>query len=351
VTESRAGADGAILEVRDLRKYFPIEKGFLRRAVGHVRAVDDVTFAMRRGEVLGLVGESGCGKTTTARLILRAIAPTAGEILFRRPDGRQTDLATLRTGELKEVRRHVQMIFQDPYASLNPRRTVQQIIAEPLVNYRFDRVEIPDRVEAILTLVGLDPRARNRYPHAFSGGQRQRIGIARALVLNPSLVVCDEPVSALDVSVQAQILNLLDDLRRKLQLSYLFIAHDLSVVSHVCDRVAVMYLGRIVELAGVRALFRRPLHPYTRVLISAVPEPDPRIPWLEETLVGEVGDPSVALPGCAFAPRCSHAADLCTTRRPVLSDLAPRHGGEPHRTACLRADELRADGTFGPLRR
>jgi peptide/nickel transport system ATP-binding protein len=343
-----SGPDGAILRVRGLKKYFPIEKGFLRRRVGEVRAVDDVSFEMRRGEVLGLVGESGCGKTTTARTILRALDATAGEILFTRPDRTTVDLATVETRSLKAVRRDIQMIFQDPYSSLNPRRTVNQILAEPLLNYGFEKGAITDRIEQMLDLVGLNPKYKSRYPHAFSGGQRQRIGIARALVLNPSLVVADEPVSALDVSVQAQILNLLQDLQQELGLSYLFIAHDLSVVSHICDRVAVMYLGKIVELAESQDLFTRPLHPYTRVLIAALPEPDPRIPWLEETPTGEVGDPTKPLPGCPFAPRCKYAEPRCHESKPPLE--AAGTGDRPHLVACFRSAELVERGIFQDLR-
>ncbi|HSE94648.1 MAG TPA: oligopeptide/dipeptide ABC transporter ATP-binding protein, partial [Methylomirabilota bacterium] len=280
-----------LLEVRALRKHFPIQKGFLRRVVGHVRAVDDVSFHVMTGETLSLVGESGCGKTTTARCILRALVPTDGQILFRSGDGTVLDVAILPKSRLRPLRRQMQMIFQDPFSSLNPRRTLLDIVAEPLVANRVGtRREQVDRVAELLRLVGLRPEYMRRYPHAFSGGQRQRVGIARALALSPSLVVADEPVSALDVSVQAQILNLMLDLQAQLGLTYLFVAHDLSVVKHVSDRVAVMYVGRIVELAETERLFTRPRHPYTEALLSAVPVPDPRARSQRIVLEGEVAD-------------------------------------------------------------
>jgi peptide/nickel transport system ATP-binding protein len=273
-----AGGEGLLLEVNNLQKFYPIRRGFLRKVVGHVRAVDDVSFDIRRGETLALVGESGCGKTTTSRCILRAVTPTAGEILFRTDGGDVVDIATLPRDRLRPLRPQMQMIFQDPYSSLNPRMTILNIVGEPLlVNGVTNRQERIDRVEELLRLVGLRPEFMRRYPHAFSGGQRQRIGIARALALNPSLVVADEPVSALDVSVQAQILNLLLDLQQRLGLTYLFVAHDLSVVKHLSDRVAVMYVGKIVELAERDQLFHAPKHPYSAALLSAVPKPDPRL--------------------------------------------------------------------------
>jgi peptide/nickel transport system ATP-binding protein len=325
-----------LLEVNGLKKYFPIRRGVLQRVVGHVRAVDDVSFFVEKGECLSLVGESGCGKTTTSRCILRAIPPTAGEILFRPEDGPVVNVATLSKAALRPLRRQMQMIFQDPFSSLNPRRTLLDIVAEPLVaNQIGTRQEQLDRVAELLKLVGLRPEYMRRYPHAFSGGQRQRIGIARALALNPSLVVADEPVSALDVSVQAQILNLLLRLQRQLGLTYLFVAHDLSVVKHVSDRVAVMYVGRIVEMAPTAALFATPRHPYTEALMSAVPKPDPRLRSQRIVLEGEVADPANPPPGCYFHPRCRYARDLCRTATPQLAELQPGHFVSCHRAADL----------------
>jgi len=325
-----------LLEVTGLKKYFPIRRGVLQRLVGHVRAVDDVSFFVEQGECLALVGESGCGKTTTARCILRAIPPTAGEILFRPEDGVVVDVATLSKAALRPLRRQMQMIFQDPFSSLNPRRTLLNIVAEPLVANKIGtRQERIDRVAELLRLVGLRPEYMRRYPHAFSGGQRQRIGIARALALNPSLVVADEPVSALDVSVQAQILNLLLRLQNQLGLTYLFVAHDLSVVKHVSDRVAVMYVGRLVEMAPTAALFATPRHPYTEALMSAVPKPDPRLRSQRIVLEGEVADPANPPPGCYFHPRCRYAADPCRTVTPQLAELTPGHFVSCHRAAEL----------------
>lgn len=269
-----------LLDVRGLSKYFPIHAtGFRRRVTGLTKAVDDISFELAAGEALGLVGESGCGKTTTARCLLRALVPTAGEVRFRLPDGRRVDLARLSDRELKPIRQHAQMVFQDPYSSLNPRMTVRDIVGEPLVIHRLARgAELDDRVSEILGRVGLQPEHRSRYPHAFSGGQRQRIGIARALIMRPSLIVCDEATSALDVSVQAQVLDLLKELQRDFRLTYLFVAHNLDVVRGFCDRVAVMRKGRIVELARTSDIFAAPRHPYTRILLSAVPSPDPDVP-------------------------------------------------------------------------
>ena len=325
-----------LLEVIGLKKFFPIRRGVMQRVVGHVRAVDDVSFFVEKGECLSLVGESGCGKTTSSRCILRAIHPTAGQILFRPEDGSVVDMAKLSKGELRPLRRQMQMIFQDPFSSLNPRRTLLDIVAEPLVaNGIGNRRERLDRVAELLKLVGLRPEYMRRYPHAFSGGQRQRIGIARALALNPSLVVADEPVSALDVSVQAQILNLMLRLQDQLGLTYLFVAHDLSVVKHVSDRVAVMYVGRIVEMAPTAPLFATPKHPYTEALMSAVPKPDPRLRSQRIVLEGEVADPANPPSGCYFHPRCRYAVESCRTETPQLQEIQPGHFVSCHRAAEL----------------
>ena len=329
-----------ILEVKNLRKYFPIRRGLLRRVVGYVRAVDDISFVIGRGETLALVGESGCGKTTASRCILRALQPTKGQIRFRTSKGKTVDVARLRKSELRPLRREMQMIFQDPYSSLNPRMTIFDIIGEPLlVNGMRSAADRRERIEELLKLVSLPPEYMNRYPHAFSGGQRQRIGIARALALNPALIVADEPVSALDVSVQAQILNLLLELQDELDLSYLFVAHDLSVVKHVSDRVAVMYVGKIVEIAETTALFEKPRHPYTEALLSAVPKPDPRFRAQRILLEGEVADPAHPPPGCYFHPRCRYAVDKCQTNPPQFEELEPDHF-----VSCHRAHELALDG-------
>jgi len=322
-----------LLQVRGLKKYFPITKGFLNRVVGTVKAVDGVSFDVLEGECLGLVGESGSGKTTVGRCILRALDPTEGEIRFRVGEI-VTDVAAADFKQLKELRRHMQLIFQDPYSSLNPRMTVFDIVGEPLlVNGMKDRQHREVRVRELLAQVGLNPQHLLRYPHAFSGGQRQRIGIARGLALNPSFIVADEPVSALDVSVQAQILNLLAQLQADLGLTYLFIAHDLSVVRHICDRVAVMYVGRIVELAATEELFHTPLHPYTRSLLDAAPVPDPSQPP-GDFIEGEVADPGNPPSGCAFHPRCRFAEDRCRSQVPDLRLLDGRW------VSCHRAEEL-----------
>ena len=335
-----AGDDNRLLEVRDLQKLFPIRRGFLRRVVGQVRAVDGVSFHVERGETLALVGESGCGKTTTSRCVLRAITPTAGQILFRTAEGPVLDVATLPRRGLRPLRRQMQMIFQDPFSSLNPRRTLLDIVAEPLVANRVGtRAERVERVAELLRLVGLRPEYMRRYPHAFSGGQRQRVGIARALALNPRLVVADEPVSALDVSVQAQILNLMLDLQAQLGLTYLFVAHDLSVVKHVSDRVAVMYVGQIVEMTETEALFTSPRHPYTEALLSAVPKPDPRLRAQRIVLEGDVADAANPPPGCYFHPRCSYAVERCRVETPRLEPVAPGHF-----VACHRAREFTLRG-------
>jgi peptide/nickel transport system ATP-binding protein len=329
-----------LLDVSGLKKYFPIKRGFLRRLVGHIRAVDDVSFFIDQGETLSLVGESGCGKTTTSRCILRAIDPTSGKILYHTSQGNTVDMATITRKDLRPLRREMQMIFQDPFSSLNPRMTLLDIVGEPLlVNGTGNRQERQDRVADLLKLVGMRPEYMRRFPHAFSGGQRQRIGIARALALNPSLVVADEPVSALDVSVQAQILNLMLELQEKLGLTYLFVAHDLSVVKHISDRVAVMYVGQIVEMCGNEELFASPKHPYTEALLSAVPEPDPRRRSARIVLEGDVADPSNPPSGCYFHPRCRYAVDLCKQQTPKLQDLGGRHY-----VACHRATELSLGG-------
>lgn len=325
-----------LLEVNQLKKYFPIRSGFLRRVVGHVKAVDDVSFHVNRGETLALVGESGCGKTTTARCILRALNPSSGQILFRTGKDQIIDVAAVPKRELRPLRRQMQMIFQDPYSSLNPRMTLLDIIGEPLlVNGVGNAGERQDRVAELLKVVQLPAEYMRRYPHAFSGGQRQRIGIARALALNPSLIVADEPVSALDVSVQAQIVNLLLELQEELKVSYIFVAHDLSVVKHMSDRVAVMYVGRIVEVADTQTLFHAPQHPYTEALLSAIPKPDPRLRSQRIILEGEVADPAHPPTGCYFHPRCRYAVDRCKSESPTLRETSPGHS-----VSCHRAEEL-----------
>ena len=320
-----------LLEVRGLQKFFPITRGFLQRVAGHVRAVDGVDFTLAEGETLGLVGESGCGKTTASRCILRAIDPTGGSILYRTRDGRTVDLATLPPRDLLPLRAEIQMIFQDPFGSLNPRMTLLDNVGEPLlVNGIGNRRERADRVAELLRLVGLRPEFMHRFPHAFSGGQRQRIGIARALATNPRLVVADEPVSALDVSIQAQVLNLLLELQARLRLTFLFVAHDLSVVRHISDRIAVMYVGQLVELARTDALFSRPQHPYTAALMRAVPAADPRVRSGDAILGGEVPSPAAPPQGCYFNPRCRHAQARCRVEAPALREIAPGHFSRCH---------------------
>jgi peptide/nickel transport system ATP-binding protein len=333
-----------LLQVNGLKMHFPIKRGFFApKTVGYVKAVDDVSFFIREGETLGLVGESGCGKTTTGRLILRAYDPTAGEIWFNDRKMGRVNVADLNKQQLNQLRQNMQLIFQDPFSSLNPRMTLLEIVGEPLyVNKVSHGKEMKDRVAELLSVVGLRPEYMSRYPHAFSGGQRQRIGVARALALNPQLVVCDEPVSALDVSVQAQILNLLQELQEKFRLTYLFISHDLSVVEHISDRVAVMYVGKLVEHALTDELFVNPKHPYTEALLTAVPKPDPRLRIEPVVLQGEVADPSNPPSGCYFHPRCQYRVDRCATEAPVLREIAPDHF-----VSCHRAEELTLKGVLG----
>lgn len=313
-----------LLEVKGLKMHFPITDGLLSRKVGDVKAVDGIDFVVRRGEILGLVGESGCGKTTTGRCVLRLEKPTEGQILF---DG--VDITKLDAGKLQPLRQRIQVIFQDPYSSLNPRMKIGDIIAEPMHVHKIipDAAKRDARVRELLTICGLNAGFADRYPHEMSGGQRQRVGIARALAMNPEFIVCDEPVSALDVSIQAQVVNLLEDLREQFGLTYLFIAHDLSVVRHLCQRVAVMYLGRIVEMADSDELFDNPKHPYTRALLAAVPIPDPAVEQGREfrPVKGEVPSPINPPSGCVFHPRCPMAVDRCSKERPVAREIAPGH--------------------------
>jgi peptide/nickel transport system ATP-binding protein len=328
--------DKPLLEVRRLKKYFPIQAGFLRRTVGQVYAVDDVSFSIPTGRTMGLVGESGCGKTTLGRCVVRAIPPTDGEIALH-VDGQEIDLSRMSRKELRPVRKHFQMVFQDPYLSLNPRKTILDIVGEPLrINKIAEGEALERRVRDLVDMVGLNIKYLNRYPHAFSGGQRQRIGIARALGLNPQLIVCDEPVSALDVSIQAQIINLLKDLQAQFGLTYLFIAHDLSVVEYICDRVAVMYVGNIVETAPTEELFGKPLHPYTEALLASVPRPDPRAPSMPIVLSGEVANPANPPTGCYFHPRCRYSdGKRCVHEKPELREIRPGHHARCHYAETL----------------
>ncbi len=325
-----------LLEVKGLKKYFPVHAGFLRRTVGNVKAVDDVNFHIQAGETVGLVGESGCGKTTLGRTVLRALEPTAGEMLLKLPNDSVVDIATLDAATLRSIRPHMQMIFQDPYSSLDPRMTVLEIVGEPLViSGRAKGRALVERVKTLMNVVGLEVKHLNRYPHAFSGGQRQRIGIARALATNPSLIVADEAVSALDVSIQAQVLNLLQDLQREFELAYLFISHDLGVVEHISDRVVVMYIGKVAESAETLALFTNPLHPYTAALLASVPKPDPSQRNIAVQLQGETPNPADPPSGCYFHPRCQYAQERCRVERPELREITKNRFA-----ACHYAGEL-----------
>ncbi len=347
MAERIATADeNIILDVVGMKKYFPIQKGLLRRVVGHVKAVDDVSFYLREGETLGLVGESGCGKTTVSRTIIRLYEPTDGTARFKtemfsangKPE--MVNIFDLDKKQMKRIRREVSMIFQDPINSLNPRMSVFDIVSEPMVIHGMKvGKEMEERVVNLLERVGLRKEHIRRYPHEFSGGQRQRIGIARALSLNPKIIFCDEPVSALDVSIQAQTLNLLQDLQADFNLAYVFVAHDLSVVQHISDRVAVMYVGKIAEMAYSDALYNEPLHPYTEALMSSVPKPDPKYESDRIIMQGDVADPSNPPPGCYFNPRCEYAEDLCRKETPEFREMKPDHF-----VACHRAEELSLRG-------
>jgi oligopeptide/dipeptide ABC transporter ATP-binding protein len=344
------GDGNVILDVRDLRMWFPIHGGMLRKVVGHIRAVDGVSFALKENEVVGLVGESGCGKTTVGRTILRLYDPTGGEIWYRREDGERIEVSSITQKEMKPLRQEMRMIFQDPFSSLNPRFTVKDIISEPLIIHGIAKGKaVEDRVGELMREVGLDPNYMQRYPHEFSGGQRQRIGLARTLSLSPRLIIADEPVSALDVSIQAQVLNLLQQLQKDLGLTILFIAHDLSVVEHISDRIAVMYVGKIVELASTMELLSHPLHPYAEALLSAVPPADPDIRLDRIVLEGDVPSPAFPPSGCIFHPRCRYAVDsdgrtreVCSREEPQLVEVEP-----DHYASCHFATELRLQGVGG----
>ena len=329
-----------ILEVKNLQQYFPIHAGFFQRVVGHIKAVDGLSFTLNEREVLGLVGESGCGKTTAGRSILRLYDPTGGEVWYHKTDGERINIAAIPQKEMKPLRRELRMIFQDPFSSLNPRMTVRDIIGEPLIIHKVARGrELEERVAKLMTSVGLNPNFMQRYPHQFSGGQRQRIGLARTLSLNPRLIIADEPVSALDVSVQAQVLNLLQSLKDELGLTLIFIAHDLSVVEHISDRIAVMYVGNMMELAESETLLRHPMHPYTEALVSSVPSADPDIKVDRIILEGDVPSPANPPSGCVFHPRCRYAKDRCKSEIPLLREVEPNHFA-----ACHFAGELSLQG-------
>jgi peptide/nickel transport system ATP-binding protein len=335
-----------LLDVKGLKKHFPIQAGILRRTIGYVKAVDDITFFVSKGETLGLVGESGCGKTTAGRSIIRLYEPTAGEVFFNTnllasdEEYEMVNLGELESEQMKLLRQEIAMVFQDPINSLNPRMTVFDIISEPMVIHnKGERAEKEEIVISLLERVGLRPAHMRRYPHEFSGGQRQRIGIARALSLNPQLIICDEPVSALDVSIQAQTLNLLQDLQVDFDLSYIFIAHDLSVVQHISDRVAVMYVGKIAEMADSEELYAFPLHPYTEALMSSVPKPDPKYHGERIIMQGNVADPSDPPSGCYFHPRCRYVKDICSQKSPEFREVKPDHF-----VACHLAEELELRG-------
>ncbi len=339
---SKSDVNDPILQVKSLKVHFPIKEGLLQRQVGQVKAVDDVSFDIFRGETFGLVGESGCGKTTTGRSIVQLIRPTAGSIIFE-----GDNLTSQDTADIRRARRHFQMVFQDPYASLNPRMNVEAIIGEPLIVHNLARGKaVTKRVAELMDIVGLEPAFMYRYPHEFSGGQRQRIGIARALAANPSFIVCDEPISSLDVSIQAQIVNLLDDLQQEFGLTYLFIAHDLSMVRYISDRIAVMYLGQIMELATHQELYAEPLHPYTVSLLSAVPLPDPKKELTRKRIVLSNEMPSPANPpaGCPFHTRCPLVTEVCRTEKPAFTEVRPGHF-----SACHRVDEAGAGTGLPPF--
>jgi oligopeptide/dipeptide ABC transporter ATP-binding protein len=332
--------NNVLLEVRDLKMYFPIVRGILQRTVGYLKAVDGVSFYLKEREVLGLVGESGCGKTTVGRTLLRLYEPTSGEINFRAKNGDWVDIAKISQSKMKPLRQEMRMIFQDPFSSLNPRMTVKDLISEPLeIHGVASGKAAEERVAELMRSVGLDPNYMQRYPHEFSGGQRQRIGLARTLSLNPRLVIADEPVSALDVSVQAQVLNLLAELKQQLNLTLIFVAHDLSVVEHISDRIAVMYVGKIVEMAPTEALLHKPLHPYTEALLSAIPPADPDIQQERIKLQGEVPSPANPPSGCIFHPRCNYARPECKTQVPELQEVTPGHF-----VSCHFAKELNLKG-------